>query len=78
MTLYTLHMCGAAGFSTCFETRDLPYDSAAYRAAGDLLEAHASAHYVAVWDGDRPVLCRHRDAPFIRPLAELPLAARAS
>ena len=71
MTLYTFYSCQEDGVSTCFETRELPYDSAAFPVAGDLLNEHASAAYVAVWDGERPVLSRYRDAPTIRPARDL-------
>ena len=74
MRLYTFHMCDAEGFSTCFEARELAFDSAAFPVAGDLLRAHLSADHVAVWDEDRPVLHRHRDAPVIRPPGEQRLA----
>jgi len=70
MRLYTFHLCGADGYSTCFEVRELPFDSAAFPVAGDLLREHASAEYVAVWDDERAVLARYRDAPVIRPLTE--------
>lgn len=67
MTLYTFHMCDADGFSACFEAHEAPYDSAAYPVAGRLLDAHASADHVAVWDGERPVFRRDRKAPGIAP-----------
>ena len=70
MTLYTFHMCDAEGYSTCFETRELPFDSAVYPVASALLKDHSSADYVSVWDDDRPVLSRYRDAPVIRPVSE--------
>ena len=70
MALYTFHLCDEAGYSNCFEARELAYDSAAYPVAGTLLAEHPSADYVAVWEGDRPVLSRHRDGPVIRPVNE--------
>ena len=71
MTLYTFHMCDGEGYSTCFEMRELPFDSAAYPVASALLKDHPSADYVSVWDDDRPVLSRYRDAPVIRPVSEV-------
>ena len=70
MPIYTFHMCSADGFSSCFELRELPYDSATYPVATALLEEHRSAEYVAVWEGERPVLSRHRDGPVIRAIQE--------
>ena len=70
MALYTFHLCDEAGFSSCFETRELAYDSAAYPVAGALLKDHPSADYVSVWEDERPVLSRHRDGPVIRPVNE--------
>lgn len=71
MTLYTFHMCDTEGFSTCFETRELPFDSAAFPVSGELLAQHPTADHVSVWDDDRPVLARHREPPSIRGLREL-------
>ncbi|WP_293679113.1 hypothetical protein [uncultured Phenylobacterium sp.] len=70
MALYTFHLCDEHGFSGCFETRELPYDSAAYPMAGELLNQHLSADHVEVWEGERPVLSRHREGPVIRPVNE--------
>ena len=70
MGLYTFLTFTAQGASTYFEARELPFDSAAFPAAGELLDKHASADYVAVWEDNRPVLSRHREAPIIRPLTE--------
>ena len=78
MALYTFHLCGEDGFSSSFEMRELPYDSAAYPMAGALLEQHASAAYVAVWEDERPVLSRHRDGPVIRPVNEDRPSARGA
>jgi len=71
MPLYTFHICDAEGFSTCFETRELPFDSAAFPVSGELLTQHLSADHVTVWEDDRPVLSRHRHPPSIRGLNEL-------
>jgi len=68
MALYAFYMCDGAGFSTSFETRELPYDSAAYRVATRLLQEHQSADYVEVWQGERAVLSHHREGPVIRPI----------
>ena len=66
MPFYTFQMCRADGYSTCLETREAPHDSAAFPVAGELLNEHASAHHVAVWEDDRPVLSRYRDGPVLR------------
>jgi len=78
MPIYTFHMCRADGFSGCFEMRELPYDSATYPVATSLLEEHQSADYVTVWEGERPVLSRHRDGPVIRSIQEDQPQPRAS
>jgi hypothetical protein len=70
MAFYTFHLCDAEGFSTCFETRELPYEITAFSVAGDLLQEHPSADHVAVWEDERPVLSRHRDGPVIRAINE--------
>jgi hypothetical protein len=70
MTLYTFYSCREDGVSTCLETRELPYDSAAFPVAGDILGEHPSASYVTVWDDERPVLSRFREAPTIRPAGD--------
>ena len=67
MTLYTFHMCDEDGFSTCFEARELPYDSAAFPIAGQLLNEHPGAHHVDIWDDDRAVFSRYRNRPVLRP-----------
>ena len=69
MPLYLFHIYREDGAPRGFESRELPYDSAAFPAAGDLLAEHSSAAYVAVWEGERPVLERHRDSPRLRPLS---------
>ena len=51
MALYTFHMCNCDGFSISLEVRELPYDSATYPVAGQLLEEHLSADHIAVWMG---------------------------
>jgi len=66
MRLYTFYLCDEDGFSTCFETRELPFDSASFPVAGELLARHPSADHVAVWDDDRPVLSRYRDGMALR------------
>jgi len=70
MTLYTFYLCDADGFSASFDTRDLPYDSATFSIAGDLLKDHVTAEHVAVWNDDRAVLSRHREPPVIRAIDE--------
>ena len=71
MTMYTFHLCSPDGGSNSFEALELINDSAAYPMAGRLLMQHPSCDYVAVWADERPVLSRHRDAPFIRPVNKL-------
>jgi hypothetical protein len=68
MRVYTFYACTADGVPDIREVRELPYDSAAFQMAGDLLNAQPGAAYVSVWEGDRPVLSRHREGPVIRSL----------
>lgn len=69
MRLHTFYSCDDDGFSTCFVTRNLPFDSAAFPLAGELIAEHPSADHVAVWDDDRSVLLRYREGPVLRPVA---------
>ena len=68
MPLYTLHMYRMDGTGISFDTVELPYDAATFTRAGALMEEHLSCDYVEVWDGERPVLARHREQPIIRPI----------
>lgn len=67
MSMYTFHMCNADNSSGTFEAFELEADSDTYPRAGRLLTEHPSAIYVSVWEGDRPVLIRSREAPFRLP-----------
>lgn len=66
MTLYVFHICDEAGFSKSMEARELADDAEAVVIAGAVLVEHLSAHHVEIWDDDRPILARHREAPFER------------
>ena len=66
MGLYTFYVFQEDGISTCFEVRELPYDSAAFPVAGDMLKDHGGAAYVSVWEDERPVLSRYREPPTVR------------
>jgi hypothetical protein len=70
MPQYTFQVCDAEGSATSSETRELDVDILAVPVAADLLNGHVSAQYVAVWDGDRFVLSRHRVEPVFRWLNE--------
>lgn len=66
MPLYTFYLCGQDGQPYTFEAFQQTQDSEAYRTAGLMLEQHSHAHFVAVWSGERPVMSRHREPPFLR------------
>lgn len=68
MTLYTFNLCRPDGVSASFEAHDLPKDSDTFARAGELLDQHLSCDYVEIWDGERPVLSRHRFQPVLQPV----------
>lgn len=76
MPLYTFYLCGQDAQPYTFEALQQAHDNEAYRTAGRLLEQHLHAHFVAVWSGERPVLSRYRETPFLR--AVFPPEARRS
>ena len=60
--LYTFYPCDPDGSSQTFEAVELPGDRLAAERAELILRDHASCAYVAVWEGDRPVLTLARRA----------------
>ncbi|HEY8003797.1 MAG TPA: hypothetical protein VIE16_06180 [Phenylobacterium sp.] len=60
MAIYTFYLCARDGASTCFEAFELGGDQQAPARALKLLGEHPSCSYVAVWQGDRPLLEKHR------------------
>lgn len=70
MPAYTLTVRDAQEAVIRVHSADLPYDSAAFPAAGGLLDAHPAASHVEVFEGERAVLARHREAPVIRRVPE--------
>ena len=61
MAIYTFYLCNLGGGSNSFEAFDLCSDDEAPGRALQMLGAHPSCSYVAVWSGERPVLERFRD-----------------
>ena len=70
MPMYIFHLCNRDGVSPAFESFELENDAATFAKAGDLLAEHRSCDHVEIFEGDRPVVARHRDQPIIRPVAE--------
>ena len=68
MALYMFHLCNLRGEAPSFEAHDLAQDSQTYPKAGQLLREHPSCDHVEVWQGERPVLARHREEPSLRPI----------
>ena len=64
MAIYTFYLCNPDGSSTSFEAFELGGDKSAPERALKLLGEHPSCAYVAVWEGDRPILERHRAPAF--------------
>jgi hypothetical protein len=62
MAMYTFYLCTLGGGSSSFESFDLGSDAEAPGRALKMLAEHPSCTYVAVWNGDRPVLEHHREA----------------
>lgn len=63
MSIYTFYLCSGDGASISFEAFNLGGDEYAPERALKLLGEHPSCSYVAVWEGDRPLLERHRTEP---------------
>lgn len=61
MTVYTFYLCSGDGAATSFEAFDLGGDEHAPERALKLLGEHPSCSYVAVWEGDRPLVEAHRE-----------------
>ena len=78
MPMYTFHLRTLGEAPVGFEAIELAHDAASFAKAGDLLDEHLSCDHVEVWDGDRPVVARHREQPIIRPVEEavVPAASR--
>nr|MEA2797562.1 hypothetical protein [Phenylobacterium sp.] len=77
MAIYTFYLCNRDGRSNSFEAFELGSDTSAPERALKLLGEHPSCAYVAVWEGDRPILERHRAAAF-KPPRPLSRASAAS
>ncbi len=67
MAIYTFYLCNPDGRSISFEAFELGGDNSAPERALKLLGEHPSCAYVAVWEGDRPILERHRAPTFNQP-----------
>jgi hypothetical protein len=63
MTLYTFYPCHTDGGSSTFAVFDLDADDQVPAIAQAILADHLHCAYVAVWEGDRPVMTSHRYAP---------------
>ena len=56
MTSYSFYLCRTDGSSTSVEAYDLATDADVAEWADQVLAQHPKSAYVAVWDGERPVL----------------------
>lgn len=68
MAIYTFYLCSGDGAATSFEAFELGGDEHAPARALKLLGEHPSCSYVAVWEGDRPLMEKHRERPVGRSL----------
>ncbi|MGZ3272767.1 MAG: hypothetical protein ACXU82_06000 [Caulobacteraceae bacterium] len=62
MAVYTFYICNPDGGASSFEAFALNSDAEAPARAIKMLREHPSCAYVAVWEDQRPVLERYRDA----------------
>lgn len=60
MPIYTFYCCTPDGAAPSFEAYDLKDDRAAHAQAAIVLEQHASASHIDVYDKDRAVLTYRR------------------
>jgi hypothetical protein len=60
MTQYSFYLCERDGSSTAVEAHDLATDAEVAERALEVLAQHPKSAYVAAWDGERPILARHR------------------
>ena len=63
MATYTFYLCNLGGGAGSFEAFDLGSDEEAPARALKMLREHPTCTYLAVWDGERAVLERHRAPP---------------
>ena len=62
MPMYTFYLCSGAGDAVSLEAFELGSDEHAPERALKMLQEHPSCAYVAVWNGERPVLEHHRQS----------------
>ena len=62
LAVYTFYLCSSDGAATSFEAFDLGGDEHAHERALRMLGEHPSCSYVAVWEGDRPLMEQRREA----------------
>ena len=62
MTIYTFYLCSGDGSASSFEAFELGGDEHAPERALRLLGEHPSCSFVAVWEGDRPLMNQHRES----------------
>ena len=60
MAVYTFYPTQADGLAPTFQVFDQPDDDAALVRAGQVLDEHASAAVVVIWEGGRQVAQRRR------------------
>ena len=77
MTIYTFYLCSGDGSASSFEAFELGSDEHAPARALRLLGEHPSCSFVAVWEGDRPLMEQHRETMDGRSL-DGPLSAAAN
>jgi hypothetical protein len=66
MRMYAFHLRGLDDAPVALELLELPDDAATFARASRLLEEHPTCGHIEVWEGERPVLARHRTPPIIR------------
>jgi len=76
MPIYTFHLRRSDEVATGLDVLDLDHDATAFQKAGELLEDHLSCDHVEVWEGERPLVSRHREQPIIRPVQSDPAPLR--
>lgn len=62
MAMYTFYLYRGDGAAASLEAFELGSDEYAPERALKMLREHPSCAYVAVWDGERPILEHHRQS----------------
>jgi hypothetical protein len=65
---YTFHIRALDGEPISLALVEFANDGETFAEAGRMLDEHESCDHIEVWDGDRPVVARHRAQPVVRPV----------